>query len=87
MRLESKVFDFLKSLTDESFFFVCKNQSASFVGIVRGQAVCILVTDKKSLTKSQIKFSASVYQSQGEFFCIRSIDDLCEIAKIKGWHD
>lgn len=87
MQLEISVYDFLKTLPETSFFYVCKNMSCTYAGIINGQSVSILVLAKGKMTKRQIKFSSKVYRSGGEYYCIKSLEDICEIAKVRGWHD
>jgi len=85
MELELAVYDFLKSLPETSFFYICKNQCCTYSGIINGQAVSILVLEKGRMTKKQITFSSKVYRSGGEFYFINSIADMTEIAKVRGW--
>jgi len=86
--LENEIYKFLKTLPESCYFYKSKNLSCTFAGIVKGQSVSILVvSDKRRLTKTQINFSARVYQAGGEYYITRSLEDICEIAKIGGWHD
>ena len=87
IKLQMSIYDFLKTLPSSCYFFPSDHSCCSIVGSVGGQAVFILITTKNKMTKKQITFSSGVYQSLGEFYCIRSLDDILEIAKIRGWHD
>jgi hypothetical protein len=86
--LENEIYKFLKTLPESCYFYKSKNLSCTFAGIVKGQSITILVvSDKRRLTKTQINFSARVYQAGGEYYILRSIDDLLEISKLMGWLD
>jgi len=88
MLLQVEVHSFLKSLPDSCCFFVSKNSACTFLGVVKGQAIAILVvSDKRRLTKTQINFSSKIYQAGGEHYTINSLENICEIAKIKFWWD
>ena len=88
MKPSLSIYDFLKTLPDSSFFFPSKNSNCTFLGIADGETVAILVVEKhKKLKKNHIEFSSRVIQAGGIYLVIRSLDDICEIAKVKGWHD
>lgn len=89
MHLQTAVLNYLNHLPDDSgrtYFFRSQSPNCSLIGSVRGQLVCILIiqTDRK-MTRSEIEFSARIYQSGGEHYTVRSMHDICEISKSRGW--
>ena len=89
MHLQTAILHYLNNLPDDTgrtWFFVSRNKNCSLVGSVRGQLVCLLVlTSDRRMTHEEIKFSARITQSNGEHYVVRSMDDICEIAKVRGW--
>jgi hypothetical protein len=86
--LKNDVRKYLNSLSKDKriYFFSASNGKCSLIGSVRGVLVGILVipTDRKS-SREEIEFSARILRSQGEFFVVRSMADISEIVKIRGW--
>jgi hypothetical protein len=82
---------FLNSISDDKriYFFNSTGCKCSLIGSVKGQLVSILVASTdRPLSREEIQFSAKIIRAGGEFYVIRdSIEDLTEIAKIKGWYD
>ena len=62
------------------------NGVADILGVLSGQAIAIEVkTPKGKLLASQIQFSENFRHAGGEYYVIRSMEDLTELAKISGW--
>ncbi len=88
--LKNDVRTFLNSLSSNKrvYFFQSTGIKCSLIGAVKGQLVGILVIqmDRPS-SREEIAFSARIMRAGGEYYVVRSMDDICEIAKIRGGHD
>jgi len=87
--LLNKVKRYLNSLaSDRTYFFNSLSSKCSLMGAIKGNLICILIIDgDRRLSKSEIEFSSKILRCGGEHYTIRSMEDLTEIAKIKGWVD
>jgi hypothetical protein len=85
---EFEIFNFLKTLPSNSHFYMSRNRSVTISGNVDGRAIAILILGpNKRMTKYHIEFSSKFIRAGGEFLTIRTLEDVTEIAKIKGWFD
>ena len=85
MHLKTAIQKYLNELPD-CFFFPTKNTKCSLVGCVRGKLVCMLILEtNRRPNKQEISFSARILQNGGEHYVIRTLEDVCEISKAKGW--
>lgn len=88
VKLENNILEFLKTLEPDSFFWISSSDKFDIQGIVQGEPVFILVMVKYHRLKiKQINFSAKITRAGGKFYTVRSLDDICELAKVGGWHD
>lgn len=90
MSLIKEVKLFLDGLQNNrsSFFFPVYDQECLLLGCLKGSLVCLVVKDgKDKLTKKELKFVSRITQADGDFHYVRSMDDICLIAKLEGWHD
>jgi hypothetical protein len=88
MSLKNDVRKYLNSLSKDKriYFFNAANSRCSLVGSVKGHLISILVieTDRNS-SREEINFSARIMRSGGEYYVVRSMEDISEIVKIRGW--
>ena len=85
--VKTQVSNFLKSLPRSYFFKPMKNKS-NLIGAIRGKLTYLLILENdRKMSISEIKFSEKIRRCGGDHFCIRSLNDICELAKIRGWHD
>lgn len=78
---------FLKSLP-RSTFFDHSTERDMIIGAIKGRLTCILLLDSdRFLNKHEIIFSEKIRRCGGDHFCIRSLEDLSELAKVRGWYD
>lgn len=88
MNLKAEVKAYLNGLVNDNsiYFFNSSNSNCSLLGSVNGQLVAILVipTDRK-ISRDEINFSSRIIRSFGEYFVIRSIEDISEIIKEGAW--
>jgi hypothetical protein len=62
------------------------NGVSDILGVISGQAVAIEVKSPKGkLLASQLQFSERFRRSGGEYYVIRSLEDMTELAKVAGW--
>lgn len=62
------------------------NGVSDILGVISGQSVAIEVKSPTGkLLQSQIEFSQRFRRAGGEYYVIRSLEDLTELAKISGW--
>jgi hypothetical protein len=89
MDLKKEVHRFLNAMSNERTFFFNSSKSESLlVGSIRGQLVCILVIESnRKLSLQEINFNSKIVRAHGLHFTVRSMEDVSELAKIKGWID
>jgi hypothetical protein len=62
------------------------NGVSDILGVISGQFIAIEVKSPTGkLLQSQIEFSQRFRRAGGEYYVIRSLEDLTELAKISGW--
>jgi len=62
------------------------NGVSDILGCITGQSIAIEVKSPTGkLLESQLQFSQRFRRAGGEYYVIRSLEDLTELAKISGW--
>jgi hypothetical protein len=88
MSLKDEVRKYLNGICKDKriYFFNSTGCKCTLIGSVHGHLIAILVLQiDRPMNRDEIAFSAKIMRSGGEFYCIRSLEDICEIAKIRGW--
>jgi hypothetical protein len=87
LKLKKDVKLFLKSLPFTCIFNAA-NLDRGLVGSMRGKLTFFLVIEHdKNLSHSELKLSETIRRSGGDFFTVRSMEDITELSKIRGWYD
>ena len=87
MDLTKDVSMFLKSIPNVYFFKPVANKK-DLIGSVGGKLTYLLIVDNdRKINKSDINLSEKIRRCGGDHFFIRSVEDACELAKIRGWYD
>lgn len=87
MDLKKDVRLFLKSLRCTCVFNAA-NLQRGLVGSIKGRLTFFLIIEhEKNLNHLELQLSETIRKSGGDFFTIRSMEDLTELSKIRGWHD
>jgi len=85
--LKKKLSSLIKQLPRACVLTPARSKS-DLIGSIRGRLTYFLILENdRKLNHSEIMFSEKIRRCNGDFFVIRSLEDFCEIAKIRGWHD
>lgn len=88
--LKNDVRKYLNSLSKDKriYFFNTLSCKCSLIGSVKGRLISILVLQSdRPISREEIAFSAKIMRAGGCFLIVRSMEDISEYAKIRGWVD
>ena len=89
MELKEQVLRFINSLEYahfiESTLAGCEN---IIIGSIKGQFISMLVIDaNRTPTMAEMKLVRKVCHTGGEHYEVRSMEDVTELSKLRGWYD
>lgn len=89
MELKKEVMKFLNDLDAthfiESTLSGCEN---IIIGSIKGQFISMLVIDaNRRPTMAEMKLVRKVCHTGGEHYEVRSMEDVTELSKLRGWYD
>ena len=89
MELKLKAKEYLRNLAynKTAFFFDSIPSPRALVGSISGRLICLMIIEDENISSQESNFCSKIRNSGGEAFTIYSLEDLCELAKTRGWHD
>jgi hypothetical protein len=87
MKLKDKLRSLLKDLP-RTYFFTPTNSKHDLIGGLKGQLTYFMILENgRKISHNDILFGEKIRRCGGQHFTIRSIQDFCELAKVRGWYD